>query len=66
MGGIFGARTETNGYPVVFNIFSDHKEEFNILADNAWVMGPYMQIIAEYKQTLLGDPNPPAFSLTDF
>ena len=66
MTGIFGARMETNGYPIVINLFADHKEEFNILADNAWVMGPYMKIIGAYKKSLVKDPNPPAFSLTDF
>jgi len=65
MGGIFGARTETNGYPVLYNIFSDHKEEHNIMADNAWVMGPYLQAIGQYKKSLVDDPNPKAFSLTN-
>ena len=66
MTGIFGARMETNGYPVVINLFADHKEEHNILADHAFVLGPYMKIIAAYKKSLVKDPNPKAFSLTDF
>jgi arylsulfatase len=66
MTGIFGARMETNGYPIVINLFADHKEEFNILADHAFVLGPYMKIIGDYKKSLVKDPNPPAFSLTDF
>ena len=66
MTGIFGARTETNGYPIVINLFADHKEEFNILADNAWVLGAYMKAIGAYKKSLVNDPNPPAFSMTDF
>jgi arylsulfatase len=66
MTGIFGARMETNGYPIVINLFADHKEEFNILADHAFVLGPYMKIIGAYKKSLVKDPNPPAFSLTDF
>ncbi len=47
-------------------IYADHQEKFNIAADNAWVLGPYMKIIAEYKKTLEKDPNPPAISLTEF
>jgi arylsulfatase len=66
MTGIFGARMETNGYPIIINLFADHKEEFNIAADHAFVLGPYMQIIGAYKKSLVNDPNPPAFSLTDF
>ncbi len=63
MGGAFGARTETNGYPLVFNIFSDPKEEHNIIGDNAWVMGSYLKVIGAYKKSLVDDPNPPAFLL---
>jgi arylsulfatase len=66
MTGIFGARTETNGYPIVINLFADHKEEFNILADNAWVLGAYFKAIGAYKKSLVDDPNPPAFSMTKF
>jgi hypothetical protein len=36
------------------------------MGDNAWVLGAYMQAIAEYKKSLVDDPNPPAFSLTNF
>lgn len=66
MTGIFGARTETNGYPIIINLFSDPQEKHNISADHAFVIGPYMKIIGAYKKSLINDPNPPAFSLTDF
>ena len=66
MTGIFGARTETNLYPLVFNLYKDPRELHNILADNAWVMGPYFQIIGAYKKSLVDDPNPKAFSMTKF
>ncbi|RKY90434.1 MAG: hypothetical protein DRQ01_09200 [Ignavibacteriae bacterium] len=66
MTGIFGARTETNGYPVLFNLFNDPQEQHNILADHAFVLGPYMKIIGAYKQSLIKDPNPKAISLTKF
>jgi len=66
MTGIFGARTETTGYPIIINLFADHKEELNIAADHAFVIGPYMKAIAAYKKSLVKDPNPPAFSLTEF
>ena len=66
MTGIFGNRMENNGYPVIINHFADHREEFNIAADHAFVIGPYMKAIAAYKKSLVKDPNPPAFSLTKF
>jgi len=66
MTGIFGARTETNGFPLIINLFADHKEEFNIAADHAFVIGPYIKAIVAYKKSLVKDPNPPAFSLTKF
>ena len=66
MTGIFGARTETNLYPLVFNLYKDPREQHNILADHAWVLGPYFQIIGAYKKSLVDDPNPPAFSMTKF
>jgi len=66
MTGIFGARTETNLYPLVFNLYKDPRELHNILADNAWVMGPYFQIIGAYKKSLVDDPNPKPFSMTKF
>jgi len=66
MTGIFGARTETNLYPLVFNLFKDPRELHNILADHAWVLGPYFQIIGAYKKSLVDDPNPKPFSMTKF
>ncbi|MGI9538100.1 MAG: sulfatase-like hydrolase/transferase, partial [Desulfocapsaceae bacterium] len=66
MTGIFGGRTETNGYPIVVNLFADPKEEFNIIGDHAFVLGPYMKAIGAYKKSLIEDPNPPAFSMTKF
>jgi arylsulfatase len=66
MTGIFGARTETNLYPLVFNLYKDPRELHNILADNAWVLGPYFKIIGAYKKSLVDDPNPKPFSMTKF
>jgi hypothetical protein len=33
---------------------------------NGWLMGPYMQLIAAYKATLVDHPNPPSASMTRF
>jgi arylsulfatase len=66
MTGIFGARTETNLYPIIINLFKDPRELHNISADHAWVLGPYFQIIGAYKKSLVDDPNPKPFSMTKF
>ena len=31
---------------------------------NAWLMGPYLQLIAEYQETLKDHPNPPSAGMT--
>ena len=57
---------ENSGYPAVYNIEWDPGEEFNLLMENSWVLGPYMKIIQEYQETLKGHPNPPAPNFTDY
>jgi hypothetical protein len=38
-----------NGYPKVFNIESDPREEHNIGALYEWVIGPTLKVVEEYK-----------------
>ncbi len=64
--GVYGYRVEGMGYPAIFNIMRDPREEMNVVGTEAWVMGPYMKIVADYQATLKAHPNPPAFSLTTF
>jgi len=66
MTGIFGNRMENNGFPVIINLYADHKEEFNIAADHAFVVVPYMKAVGAYKKSLVKDPNPAPVSLTEF
>ena len=51
-------RLEGNGFPAVFNIEADPREEVNILGTNAWVIGPYLKLIGEYQKTLDNSLNP--------
>jgi arylsulfatase len=53
-----------NGYPKVFNIESDPREEFNIGAQYEWVIGPTLKVVEDYKASLRRYPNPPAANLT--
>ncbi len=66
MYGIAGSRLEMNGYPAIYNIEADPREEVNVAAVSGWVIGQYMRLIGEYQKTLEKYPNPKAVSLTQF
>jgi arylsulfatase len=66
MYGLAGVRLEGNGFPVVFNIEADQREEVNVLGTNAWVIGPYLKVIGEYLKSLEKHPNPRAVNMTEF
>jgi arylsulfatase len=55
-----------NGYPKVFNIESDPREEHNIGALYEWVTAPTQMVVEEYKASLQRYPNPPAANITRF
>jgi len=66
LGGIGGSAAPMNGYPKIFNIESDPREEYNIAAMYEWVIGPVLKAVEEYKESLAKHPNPPAANLTRF
>jgi len=66
MYGLAGRRAEANGFPAIFNIEADPREEVNILGTSAWVVGLYLKVIGEYKKTLEKYPNPKPVRLTEF
>ena len=66
MYGLAAHRAEGTGFPAVFNIEADPREEVNVLGTNAWVIGPYLRVIGEYRKTLETHPNPRAVNMTDF
>jgi arylsulfatase A-like enzyme len=55
-----------NGYPKVFNIESDPREEHNIGTMYEWVIGPTLRVVDEYKASIRRYPNPPAANITRF
>jgi hypothetical protein len=65
MYGLGGAREEGNGFPAIFNIEVDSREENNVVGTNAWVIGPYLKVIAEYYKMLEKYPNPKPVKLTE-
>ncbi len=66
MSGLPGRRAEGNGFPAIFNIEADPREEVNILGTSAWVVAPYLRVIGEYKKSLVQYPNPAPVRLTQF
>lgn len=66
MYGLTGRRAEGNGFPAIFNIEADPREEVNVLGISTWVLGPYLKLIGEYQKSLENYPNPKAVNLTQF
>lgn len=66
MYGLGGIRQEGNGFPAIFNIEADSREENNVVGTSAWVIGPYLKVIGEYLETLEKYPNPKPVRLTEF
>lgn len=62
--GVGSYRVEGVGYPAIFNIKQDPREQWNQAGFVAWVLAPYMKIVADYNNSLREFPNPPPFSLT--
>jgi len=66
MSGLAGTRIEMNGFPAIYNIEADPREEVNVISTNAWVIGPYLKLIGEYQKSLEKYPNPKAVNMTQF
>ena len=66
MGGVGASAAPMNGYPKVFNIESDPREEHNIGEMYEWVIGPVLKAVEQYKASLAKHPNPPAANMTRF
>jgi arylsulfatase len=63
-GGVGASAARMNGYPKIFNIESDPREEHNIAEMYEWLLGPVLKAVGEYKATLDKHPNPPAANMT--
>jgi len=66
MYGLTGHRIEGNGFPAIFTIEADAREEVSIIGTNAWVIAPYLRVVGEYLKTLKAHPNPRAVNMTEF
>ena len=66
LGGVGTSAAPMNGYPRVFNIEADPREERNIGEMYEWVAGPLLKAVEEYKASVAKYPNPPAANMTQF
>ena len=66
MGGTQGNRLPKNGYPYVFNIEADPREEHDTGPTESWVVGKYMPLVMQYYASLEKHPNPRPATITDF
>jgi hypothetical protein len=55
---------DKTGFPDVYDIESDPREQRSLTGTHAWVVRYYMQAIAEYNQSVKKYPNPPGINLT--
>lgn len=63
LGGVSGGAIPMNGYPAVFNIELDPREEHNLAAMFSWLNVPLSKVIMDYEKSLKEYPNPPALKL---
>jgi len=66
MGGTQANRLPKNGYPYVFNIEADPREEHDTGPTESWVVGKYMPLVLQYYASLKKHPNPRPATITDF
>jgi arylsulfatase len=66
VGGTQASRIRKNGYPNVYNIEADPREEFEIGPEASWVVGKYMPLVGRYYASLRDHPNPKPANITDF
>ena len=66
MHGVGANRAENLGYPAVFDIERDQREQWNVAGTRAWTIAAYLKIVMQYQATLKEHPNPPAFNMVEF
>lgn len=66
MGGLGLSAAPMNGYPKIFNIESDPREEHNVAEQYAWVRASVMKPVDTYLESIKKYPNPPAANITNF
>jgi arylsulfatase len=65
-GGTSANRLPRNGYPAVFNIHADPREEHDVGPDESWIVGKYLPYVLAYRASVREHPNPRPATITDF
>ena len=63
---MFSASAPMAGYPKIYNIGMDPHEDLVVGARFGWTVGPMLEGVEKYKETLKKYPNRPAANLTRF
>ena len=63
--GVNGGGVEGMGYPAVYDIPRDRREQMNQVDTNVWVIASCMKIIGAYQHAPGEHANPAGFSLTE-
>ena len=66
LGGTQASRLRKDGYPNVYNIEQDPREEFEIDPEASWVVGQYMPLVLQSYASVRQYPNPRPATITDF
>ena len=64
--GVYATRAEGTGYPAIFNIARDPREEMNVVGTEAWVIGAYMKAVGEYQASIKANPQSAGAFFTTF
>ncbi|MEX0322982.1 MAG: arylsulfatase [Puniceicoccaceae bacterium] len=66
MGGTMANRVPLNGYPKIYNIMADQREEQDVGPEESWLVGKYLPYVFGYYASLKEHPNPKPANITDF
>ena len=66
MGGTSTNRLERNGYPAIYNIETDPREEHDVGADASWITGQYLRLVRDYYASVRKYPNPRPANIVNF
>jgi hypothetical protein len=64
--GMASSSAPMGGYPKIYNIEMDPHEDLQVAPLFGWTVGPLLEVVEKYKESLKKYPNPPASNLTKF
>jgi arylsulfatase A-like enzyme len=64
--GMASSSAAMGGYPKIYNIEMDPHEDLQVAPLFGWTVGPLLEVVEKYKESLKKYPNPPAGNLTRF